>query len=240
MRQLVLQHRHRLIGTLLRRRTGGDLPAACEADRGNPARPHFCFWCNRPSHCRSCCRKGAIVAFVSDPVAAGLATSLSRPSANVTGVVSDLGLVGTKRLELMREVRPGANHIAALTLPQYWDLFSGRGQRMYQEHGVRLTCLCVANPAQEPAYRQVFANLGHDRPDFINVFSGPENFTYRELIVGLANEMRVPAMYPARQFVELGGLMSYAGDSDELFRHAARQSTDLRQAVCASPEERCG
>jgi putative ABC transport system substrate-binding protein len=156
-------------------------------------------------------------------VAAGLATSLSRPSANVTGVVSDLGLVGTKRLELMREVRPGANHIAALTLPQYWDLFSGRGQRMYQEHGVRLTCLCVANPVQESAYRQVFANLGHDRPDFIYVLVAGENFTYRELIVGLANEMRVPAMYPARQFVELGGLMSYAWDSDELFRYAARQ-----------------
>jgi putative ABC transport system substrate-binding protein len=164
-----------------------------------------------------------IVAFVIDPVAAGLATSLSRPSANVTGVVADLGVVGEKRLELLREVRPGANHVAALTLHQYWDLFSGRGQRMAQEHGMRLTCLCVANPVQESAYRQAFANLGHDRPDFINVFSGAENFTYRELIVGLVNEMRVPAMYPARQFVELGGLMSYAWDSDELFRYAARQ-----------------
>src|SRR5262249_53536328 len=67
------------------------------------------------------------------------------------------------------------------------------------------------------------ANFHHGRPDFINVFSSGENFTYRELIVGLVNEMRIPAIYPVRQFVELGGLMSYAFDLDELFRYAARQ-----------------
>jgi putative ABC transport system substrate-binding protein len=163
-----------------------------------------------------------IVGMMDDPVAAGLSTSLSRPSANVTGIVSDLRVVGEKRLQIMQEVRPETNHVAALQPQRQWQP-SGSLQRMYQEQGVRLTCLCVTNPVQEPAYRQAFANFHHGRPDFINVFSSGENFTYRELIVGLVNEMRIPAIYPVRQFVELGGLMSYAFDLDELFRYAARQ-----------------
>jgi len=163
-----------------------------------------------------------MVAMVDDPVAMGVSTSLSRPSANVTGIIGDLRVVAAKRLEMLREVRPGANHVAALTPHSEWEL-SGWTRRMYQEHGMRLTCLCVANPMQESAYRQVFANLDHDRPDFINVFGGGANFTYRELVVGVVNEMRIPAIYPIRQFVELGGLMSYAMDLDELYRHAARQ-----------------
>jgi putative ABC transport system substrate-binding protein len=69
----------------------------------------------------------------------------------------------------------------------------------------------------------VFADLDRGRPDVIFVASAPENFTFRELIVGLVNEARIPAMYPQRQYVEMGGLISYGLDPDVLFRHAARQ-----------------
>src|SRR5262245_14777265 len=156
-----------------------------------------------------------IILIGDDPLSTGLSTSLSRPSANVTGVVGDLGPVIAKRLEMTREVRPDVRHVAALVQRRYWQ-DGGWVQRMYEQQGVRFTCLCVPNPAQEPAYRQAFANLDHDRPDFINVTPNAENFTNRELIVGLVNEMRIPAIYPLRLFVELGGLMSYGWDNDEL------------------------
>ena len=163
-----------------------------------------------------------IIGTMNDPVATGLSTSLSRPSANVTGIVGDLGVIAAKQLQMLRELRPGANHVAMLMPHRHWEEVSWQ-LPMYQQYGMRLTCLCVADPVQESAYRQVFANLDHDRPDFIIVNPGNENFTYREPIVSVVNEMRIPALYPLRQFVELGGLMSYGWDHDELYRHAARQ-----------------
>ena len=163
-----------------------------------------------------------IICFSNDPVAMGLSTSLSRPSANVTGVVGDLGPVTAKRLQMIREVRPDVRHVALLMPRRYWQ-DGGWVQRMYEQQGVRFTCLCVPSPVQEPAFRQAFANLDHDKPDFINVSPSGENSTYRELIVDLMNETRFPAIFPHRPFVELGGLMSYGWDYDEMFKHAARQ-----------------
>jgi putative ABC transport system substrate-binding protein len=177
-----------------------------------------------------------IVGLVNDPVASGLSTSLSRPSANVTGTVGDMRVVGAKQLQMLREVRPGANHVAMLMPERHWEDYAGADGRMisgdrlqvpmYQQHGMRLTCLCVANPVQEPAYRHVFANLDHDRPDFIILNPSNENAAYRKLIVSVVNEKRIPALYPERQYVELGGLMSYAYD-DEIWRHAARQMSEI-------------
>jgi putative ABC transport system substrate-binding protein len=163
-----------------------------------------------------------VIGIMFDPVASGLSTSLSRPSANVTGIVGDMRVIGAKRFQIIQEVRPDVRHVALLSPPRYWEP-GGSSMRLYQQHGVRLTCLCVTNPVQEPAYRQAFANLDHDRPDFINVGAGGENFTYRELIVDLVNETRIPAIYANRLFVQSGGLMSYGWDADELYRHAARQ-----------------
>jgi len=167
-----------------------------------------------------------IICFTNDPVAVGISTSLSRPSANVTGVVGDLGPITAKRFQMLLEVRPDAHHVALLLPRRYWQ-DGGWVQRMYEQQGVRFTCLCVPSPVQEPAFRQAFANLDHDRPDFINVFSTGDNTTYRQLIIGVVNETRIPALYLDRQYVELGGLMCYGWDNDELYRYAARQMDEI-------------
>jgi len=163
-----------------------------------------------------------IIGYVDDTGAAGLSTSLSRPSANVTGIVTDPGVIVGKRFQMLREVRPEAKHIAMLAPHRHWEA-SDWVQRSEQQHGMRLTCLCVASPLQEAEYRKAFANLDHGRPDFIVVWGGSENITHRDLIVGLVNERRILALYPMRAFVEVGGLMSYGYDPDELFRYLARQ-----------------
>jgi putative ABC transport system substrate-binding protein len=167
-----------------------------------------------------------IISITNDPVANGLSTSLSRPSANVTGIDGDLLVVAAKRLQILQEVRPEVGHVAGMTLRRYWQ-DDGLLHRIYQQEGVRLTCLCVPSPAQEPEYRQALANLDHDRPDFINVFSDPGNTIYRKLIIGVVNERRIPALYPHRMFVESGGFMSYGWDIDELYRHTARQIHEI-------------
>jgi putative ABC transport system substrate-binding protein len=171
--------------------------------------------------------KVPILTFVYDPIAFGLSTSLARPSANITGIVASASEIVGKRFEVLREVRPGVNHVAMLLPRSFWELTqdtpNSRARQIAQQSGLRLTCLCVASPTQEAAFRQTFANLDQDRPDFIFVQDGGETFTYRDLIVGLVNKMRIPALYPVRAFVESGGLISYGYDADDLFRHLAHQ-----------------
>jgi hypothetical protein len=133
----------------------------------------------------------------------------------VTGIVADAGwreYIG-KSFQLVRELCPGFPNVAILMLQSYWAGSGGPDYRQgAEEAGVRLTCLCLASPVQEAAYRQVFADLKPDRPAVIFVANGPENFTFRELIVGLANEARIPAFYQTRTFVEAGGLISYGNN----------------------------
>ena len=192
------------------------------------SRPDLVFTIGSPvgALTKAAAGKVPIVAFFGDPIAAGLTTSLSRPSANLTGITADVGrleIIG-KSFELLRELHPGLTHVAILAPRDYGVSDSGSSwRRMAEEAGLRLTCLCVASPLQEAAYRQVFADLNRDRPEVVFVLSGPENFTFRELIVGLVNTARIPALYPFREYVQLGGLISYGLDLPEMGRHAAHQ-----------------
>src|SRR5262245_42172607 len=86
-----------------------------------------------------------IIGLIDDPVRMSLSTSLSRPSANVTGVVSNVFVIAAKRIQMMRQVRPDASHVALLIPHRYWQ-YTGAMERMYQQQGVRLTCLCVPSP----------------------------------------------------------------------------------------------
>ena len=108
--------------------------------------------------------KVPILTFVADPMAAGLSTSLSRPSANVTGIVADVGagIVG-KRFQMLREIRPETNHVAMLVPQRFWEAPqnapAGLVRQIARQSAMRLICLCLASPIQEAAYRQAFADL---------------------------------------------------------------------------------
>jgi len=65
--------------------------------------------------------------------------------------------------------------------------------------------------------------MSHDRVGALVVSNDPENFTNRKVIVELAESAGLPAIYPWRENIELGGLMAYAFDPVDLFRHAAHQ-----------------
>lgn len=174
-----------------------------------------------------------IVAVVNDPISTGLSTSLSRPSANVTGVIVEAGeeLIA-KRIELLREVHPAIKHLA-LVMPLYvWAQTGGnadRARQAAQRAGIRLSALGPEDPVQEATFRRAFAEIDRDRPDAILVFEGPETFTFRDLIVELVNAARIPAMYPFREYAEAGGLMAYSIDLPPLYRHAALQVSMILQ-----------
>jgi putative ABC transport system substrate-binding protein len=170
-----------------------------------------------------------IVAVASDPVAFGLAKSLARPGGNLTGVIPDAGLeIWDKRLELLRQVVPTASKVGFLgpralmegtSIPAHVRALRDMAARA----GISLVTAALDSPIGEVEFRRVFAELVREKVDALIVGDSAENFTHRAVIVDLAQKNRLPTTYPYRDFVPLGGLMSYAGDLTELYLHAAGQ-----------------
>jgi putative ABC transport system substrate-binding protein len=163
-----------------------------------------------------------IVWIGADPIRAGLVTSLARPGGNITGVSVDAGIeIWGKRLQILTEAVPTASKIAVLATPTAWEIGDGVGLR---EAGQRLKISLTAILLQEASQsevRRLFAELAQQRPDAIMVSAAPEFSQYRQLIVELAEKNRLPAAYPWRDYVEVGGLMAYSADWGELGRRMA-------------------
>jgi len=158
-----------------------------------------------------------IVWIGGDPIQAGLTTSLARPSGNITGVTVDAGSeIWGKRLQILKEAVPSASKAAFLAMRTQWE--GAYGQEL-REAGRRLQIsvidmsLQVSTPSE---YQHVFATIAQERPDAIIVSSRATLFPYRQLIVELVEKSRLPAIYPVRDYVELGGLMAYGSDLREL------------------------
>jgi ABC-type uncharacterized transport system, periplasmic component len=164
-----------------------------------------------------------IVAITSEPVAMGLATSLPRPGGNVTGFTIDPGteVVG-KRLELLKEAVPSATRVAFLATKQAWDGMWGRVMREAAERtGATSIAATLGDPIGESEYRHAFAVLAKDRAQALVVSDHAEGVANRSVIVELAAQARLPAIYAYRVFVEAGGLMAYGIDNADLRRHVA-------------------
>ena len=164
-----------------------------------------------------------IVGYTSDPIANGLATSLARPGGNITGIVADAGIqVWDKQLEFLREAIPTASRVAYLTPRAVWAGPLGEAMGKAARHiGVELVGALLDDPIQEAEYRRVFAVMALEHVDAVIVNDTPENFAHQTLVNELTQKARLPTVYPNRDFVKLGGLMSYGTDNLDLFRRAA-------------------
>jgi putative tryptophan/tyrosine transport system substrate-binding protein len=178
-----------------------------------------------------------IVALTADPIRLGLVASLARPGANITGVSADAGIdVYGKRLGLLKEAIPGLARIGFLGTHQGWQDLEGQWIReAAQRVGVSLVGALVDEPMHEVEYRHAFASISQESVGAILVSATPDNFSNRKLIVELAGKARLPTMFASRESVEVGGLMAYAADLPELFRHAARQIDQILKGT--SPGE---
>jgi putative tryptophan/tyrosine transport system substrate-binding protein len=167
-----------------------------------------------------------IVGTTSDPVASGLVANLSRPGGNITGFSIAAGdeMLG-KQLELLREAAPNASRVALLTPRPAGALEDDRYHRVIREAGERLGLTLVFalldSPIQEREYRRAFDAMAGERAQALFVSDLLENFTYRRVIVELARRARLPAIYPYREFVDVGGLLSYGVNNADLFRQVA-------------------
>ena len=156
---------------------------------------------------------------VGDPVAVGIAGSLTQPGGNATGLSLSSRELITQRLQLLRELVPSMRRLAVIIrndpgLEQRLLDIRNSSERM----GIK-TVEFVA--ATGKALELAFVWLRSDRPDALYVASGPLGPSKRAEIVALAEQARIPAIYSFPGFTAAGGLMSLAPDENDLFRRAA-------------------
>jgi putative ABC transport system substrate-binding protein len=158
---------------------------------------------------------------VADPVALGLVQSLAHPGGNVTGFATVVpeGIIG-KHLQFLKELVPQASRIAVLVNPaeKMHQLALQRLPEAGQSLGLEFVIVEASEPDQ---FATAFEQAHAQGAEAIHVWNGPLVFRHSAEIAQLAAHYRLPAMYFQRQYVLDGGLISYAPDPAENWRHAA-------------------
>jgi putative ABC transport system substrate-binding protein len=153
-----------------------------------------------------------------DPVALGLAKSLSRPGGNVTGTQLLTGL-SQKRLQLLKQAFPGARTVAVLANPKNAISVSemSKAEMAAAQIGVRLLPLAASTPAELRA----LAPSALSGSDGLLVMPDAMIWNNRARIIGIASMARMPSIYPEREYADDGGLIAYGPNVPEHFRQAA-------------------
>jgi putative ABC transport system substrate-binding protein len=163
-----------------------------------------------------------IVGVFADPVGLGIVASLARPGGNITGVTVDVGEdQWTKRVQLLKEAVPHISRLGFLATRIRREQYSAAIQEIALRNSVSIVGPPLEHPTDEQEYHRVFAALAQEGADGLLVSDESENNAYRGLIVELAEKGRLPTIYPWRQFVEAGGLMSYGIDLTDLGHRVA-------------------
>jgi putative tryptophan/tyrosine transport system substrate-binding protein len=162
-----------------------------------------------------------VMAAGRDPVGSGFVASLHRPGGNITGVTSDpTPEVQGKRLELLKEAVPRATRAAVLwnPLPPGAAIYRKAVENVAGKLGISLQVVGVRGRNE---FEGAFSAMARERADGVVVLPDPIFFTARKQVVELTTKHRLPAIFHAIEFVELGGLMSYGSSLDYQFRRAA-------------------
>jgi ABC-type uncharacterized transport system substrate-binding protein len=154
-----------------------------------------------------------------DPVGDGLVASLNRPGGNITGINFFFGELGAKRLELLRQLVPGATTIGVVVNPYRADTEAERRDVLAaaQTIGQKLVVLDVSS---EQNIEEAFAAIVQRGAGALYVGTGAFTNSHRERLVALAARHALPAAYSQREAVEAGGLMSYGTNIPEAYRLA--------------------
>ncbi len=161
-----------------------------------------------------------MVAVAADPVGTGLVASLARPGGNITGLTLISSELSGKRLELLKTVVPRVSRIAVLSNPTA----AASALQMKETEvaarvlGVQLQPLEVRGPDDFETAFQAATKAGAGA---LITLDDALIFTHRARTVKLAAKSQLPAIYGYREFVDAGGLMSYAANLVDMYRRAA-------------------
>ena len=160
---------------------------------------------------------------MADPVEDELASSLARPGGNVTGTTFLGPELVSKRLQLLKEIVPGLSRVVVLWHPRAYGERTMASmlkeiESAAESLGTRLHLVPAASPADLDG---AFAAMAKERTGGLIVFPSPMLFSQYPRIVAFAADNRLPAMYVAREGVEVGGLVSYGVNLPDLSRATA-------------------
>jgi len=156
-----------------------------------------------------------------DAVLAGLVASLARPGGNVTGLTILAPELEGKRMELLKEAVPRLSRVAVLWNPANPAVAIFLKQTQIAAEALRLTPQPVVGVRRVDDFEHAFATIASAHPHALVVIVDRLLLAHRKRIVDFAANRRLPAMYGYRDYVDAGGLMSYAPSNIELFRGAA-------------------
>jgi putative tryptophan/tyrosine transport system substrate-binding protein len=154
-----------------------------------------------------------------DPVGAGLVASLNRPGGNATGMTLISATLGQKRLEVVRELLPKASVVALLVNPLSPDTGPeiASAQPAAQALGLQLAMFNASTPNE---IETAFIALADRRPDALLVGTDPFLLNRRDDIVARTASLKIPAIYPFRDYASSGGLISYGTNIANSYRQA--------------------
>jgi putative ABC transport system substrate-binding protein len=159
-----------------------------------------------------------VMAVVADALAYQLVASLAQPGGNVTGLSTLARDLQGKQLEFLKEIVPRLSRIAVLVNPS--NPFNDVLGREQVQQALRLKLELFEVKAAEE-FEAVFAAIARQRPDALFMIADRFLLAHRARIVAFAARQRLPGMYPYKEFVEAGGLVSYAPSYPEMFRRSA-------------------
>ena len=161
-----------------------------------------------------------VMAASGDPVASGIVTSLARPGGNVTGLTSGITESYPKRVELLGELVPRAKRIAAIfnmgnpSVPPQWSIVEASARSL----GIEPQLLDVRRPED---LRKAFDAAAKHRAEALVV--GLDSVTQANLrpIAELAAKQRLPSIYPAKDYANVGGMITYGSSDFDMYHRAA-------------------
>jgi putative ABC transport system substrate-binding protein len=158
----------------------------------------------------------------TDPVQLGLAASLARPGGNLTGIDAFTAQAGAKRLEVLHDLLPKVTRIGVVVNPA--DAGSTEAQLKDIEAAARAMGLQIKvyNADTGAEIDAAFEAMGRDPPDAVVVGASAFLNGRRVQLAHLSTFYRLPAIYVLRDFVEVGGLISYGADAIDSYRQAGR------------------
>jgi putative ABC transport system substrate-binding protein len=161
-----------------------------------------------------------VVPVMGDPVGDGLVTSLARPGGNTTGLTFLGPQLVPKRLALLKEALPTVVRVAALWHPGAYGMrtmndMMNEAEGAAQTLGLQLRLIGAREPDE---LDKAFSAIADARADALIVFPSPFLFAERKRIVDFVAKLRLPLIAMGKEFVQLGGLMSYGADITDLFR----------------------
>ncbi|MGB6585446.1 MAG: ABC transporter substrate-binding protein [Pseudolabrys sp.] len=163
---------------------------------------------------------------VSDPVRTGLVSSLAHPGGNITGFTNYELSMGSKWLEILKQISPGIERVAVIYNPDN-PVMSGNLHSI-DVAGPKLGVQVVAKPGRKPEdFERAIGAWASEAKGGLLVLLDFLTLAHRDLIIALAARYRLPAGYSLRVFAVDGGLFAYGVDAKDLFRRGAAYVSEI-------------